>query len=90
LNLGQAQFKVPSINPTLEENRVLVNSILHNKNVLLDKDKCKGLIFDLEHAQVLPDGSLDKSDRKDATKQLDALDCLRYYLNTFHKHVLKT
>lgn len=89
LKLGQAQFKVPSINPTLEENRVLVNSILHNKNVVLDEVNCKGLIFDLEHAQVLPDGSLDKTDRKDPTKQLDALDCFRYYLNTFHKHVLK-
>lgn len=90
LNLGQPQFKVPTTNPTLEENRVLVNSILNNKNVLLDRERCKGLIFDLEHAQVLPDGSLDKSDRKDPTKQLDALDCFRYYLNTFHKHVLKT
>lgn len=89
LNLGQSQFKVPTINPTLQENRVLVNSILHNKTVVLDREKCKGLIFDLEHAQVLPDGSLDKSDRKDPTKQLDALDCFRYYLNTFHKHVLK-
>lgn len=89
LGLGQGQFKVPTINPTLEENRVLVNSILHNKNVVLDRERCKGLIFDLEHAQVLPDGSLDKTDRKDPTKQLDALDCFRYYLNTFHKHVLK-
>lgn len=90
LGLGQAQMRVPSINPSLEENRVLVNSILHNGNVLLDEHKCKGLIFDLEHAQVLPDGSLDKTDRKDPTKQLDALDCFRYYLNTFHKHVLKS
>src|SRR5690606_39310565 len=73
----------------LEENRVLVNSILHHKTVILDEQNCKGLIFDLEHAQVLPDGSLDKSDRKDPTKQLDALDCFRYYCNAFHKHVLK-
>lgn len=89
LNLGSAQFKVPSVNPSLQENRVLVNSILHNKNVVLDREKCKGLIFDLEHAQVLPDGTLDKSDRKDPTKQLDACDCFRYYCNAFHKHVLK-
>lgn len=89
LNLSQSQLRVANVNPSLEENRVLVNSILHNKNVLLDEIKCKGLIFDLEHAQVLPDGSLDKTDRKDPTKQLDALDCFRYYCNTFHKHVLK-
>lgn len=89
LNVSLGQIKVHTINPTLEENRVLVNSILHTKKVTLDEVNCKGLIFDLEHAQVLPDGSLDKTDRKDPTKQLDALDCFRYYLNTFHKHTLR-
>lgn len=89
LSLSTGQLRVSTINPTVEENRVLVNSILHNKTVILDAINCKPLIFDLEHAQVLPDGSLDKTDRKDATKQLDALDCFRYYLNTFHKSVLK-
>ena len=90
LGLSNSQIRVHTINPSLQENRVLVNSILHNKNVLLDEENCKGLIFDLEHAQVLPDGTLDKTDRNDPTKQLDALDCFRYYLNTFHKHVLKS
>lgn len=90
LRLSNSQIKVHTINPKLEENRVLVNSILHHNNVLLDKHRCKGLIFDLENAKVLPDGSLDKRDREDPTKQLDALDCFRYYLNTFFKHVLKT
>lgn len=90
LNLSMSQLRVHTVNPTLEENRVLVNSILHNRKVTLDADRCKPLIFDLEHAQVLPDGSLDKTDRKDPTKQLDALDNFRYYLNTFHKHILKT
>jgi len=90
LNLSNSQIKVHTVNPSVQENRVLVNSILHHKNVVLDEQNCKGLIFDLEHAQVLPDGSLDKTDRKDATKQLDALDCFRYYLNTFHKHILKS
>jgi hypothetical protein len=90
LNLSTGQLRIPTVNPPLTENRVLVNSILHNKKVTLDPVKCKGLIFDLEYAQVLPDGSLDKTDRNDPTKQLDALDCFRYYLNTFHKHVLKS
>jgi hypothetical protein len=89
LNLSLSQIKVHTVNPTLEENRVLVNSVLHSKKVTFDEINCKGLIFDLEHAQVLPDGSLDKTDRKDPIKQLDALDCFRYYLNTFHKNILK-
>jgi hypothetical protein len=89
LNLGSGQLKTPTINPTLEENRVLVNYALHNLKIILDKEKCAGLIYDLKHARVLPDGSLDKSNRNDPTKQLDALDCFRYYLNTFFKWVLK-
>lgn len=89
LNLGIQQLKVPNVNPSLEENRVLVNYALKNLKVTLDADKCKGLIYDLENARVLPDGSLDKSNRNDPTKQLDALDCFRYYLNTFFRHILK-
>jgi len=89
LNLGAGQMKVPTINPPVEENRVLVNSIFHHYGVTLDRDNCKGLIFDLEHARVLPDGKLDKTDRKDPTKQLDALDCWRYFLNTFFRWILK-
>jgi len=89
LNLSSGQIKVSTINPKIEENRVLVNSVLHNQTVILDKDNCKGLLFDLEHAKVLPDGKLDKMDRNDPTKQLDALDCFRYYLSTFHRSTLK-
>jgi hypothetical protein len=89
LNLGDRQMKQPISNPTLIENRVLVNSAFHHLDISIDPVNCKGLIFDLEHAAVLPDGSLDKTDRNDPTKQLDAIDCCRYYLNTFFKHILK-
>lgn len=89
LHLSSGQLRVPTVNPKLKENRVLVNSVLHNMNVQLDPVNCKHLIFDLVHARVLPDGNLDKTDRNDATKQLDALDCFRYYLNTFQRNSLK-
>ena len=89
LGLGDRQMRQPTSNPTLIENRVLVNSAFHHLDISIDPVNCKALIFDLEHAAVLPDGSLDKSDRSDITKQLDAIDCCRYYLNTFFKHILK-
>lgn len=89
LNLGDRQMRQPVSNPTLIENRVLVNSAFHHLDISIDPVNCKGLIFDLEHAAVLPDGSLDKSDRTDITKQLDAIDCARYYFQTFFKHILK-
>lgn len=89
LSLSNGQLKLPSVNPPIRENRVLVNSVLHNLDVAIDPVNAKALIFDLEHASVLPDGSLDKSDRNDPTKQLDACDCWRYFLNTFFRHILK-
>jgi phage terminase large subunit len=89
LNLGDRQMRQPASNPPVIENRVLVNAAFHHLNISIDPVNCKGLIFDLEHAAVLPDGSLDKTDRNDPTKQLDALDCWRYYLNTFFKQILK-
>jgi len=89
LSLANGQIKVPTINPRIKENRVLVNSFLYHADFVMDKENCKALAFDLEHARVLPDGGLDKTDRNDPTKQLDALDCFRYYLNTFFASLLK-
>lgn len=89
LRLSMGQIRVPTINPTMIENRVLVNSVLYNIPVTIDSERAKALIFDLEYAKVLPDGTLDKTDRKDPTKQLDAADTFRYYLSTFHKSILK-
>lgn len=89
LNLSVGQLKVPNVNPPLEENRVLINYVLKNLDVIIDKDKCEALIYDMEHVRVLPDGSIDKTNRKDPTKQADAIDCARYMLNTFFKHVLR-
>lgn len=83
LNLSWSQIKVPTVNPKLEENKVLVNAVLYNYKVVLDGEKCKHLIFDLENVKILPDGSIDKTDRKDPTKQADALDTFRYFINTF-------
>lgn len=89
LGLSNGQLKLPPVNPPIRENRVLVNAVLHNIKVSIDPVNAKGLVFDLEHASVLPDGSLDKTDRADPTKQNDALDCFRYYCNTFFRHILK-
>jgi len=89
LNLGDRQMRQPISNPTLEENRVLVNAAFHKIDIQLDPVLCKALIFDIEHVMVNPDGSIEKQDRSDPTKQQDALACLRYYLNTFFKHILK-
>ena len=83
LQLGIQQIKVPSANPRLEDNQVLVNSIFAKYPIKIHKEKAKALIFDLQNVKMLPDGSIDKGDRTDATKQADAIDTLRYWENVF-------
>lgn len=89
LGLGDRQMRQPVSNPLLVENRVLVNAAFHKLDISIDPVNCEGLIFDLEHVNVLPDGSIEKQDRNDPKKQQDSLACFRYYLNTFWKHILK-
>lgn len=88
LNLNKGQIKVPSVNPIIKENRVLVNAAFFNKKVILDKDNCKDLIYDCENVSVNEFGDIDKGSRTNPKKRSDQLDNWRYYLNTFHKDIL--
>lgn len=90
LNLSSGQIKVPSVNPKVKENRVLVNAVFHTMNVALDPVKCKGLIYDCENVSVNDMGDIDKGDRSNPKKRADHLDNFRYYCNAFHKNVLKS
>lgn len=83
LNLNMRHFQVPTINPKIAENRVLVNSLLSRGNVRLNRNKTKPLQFDLENVSVLADGTLKKQDRNDPAQQADALDTFRYACNVF-------
>lgn len=89
LNLGQPQLKVPTVNPKVKENRVLVNAVFLKCDVSFDPVKAKGLIFDCKNVSVNDVGEIEKGDRKNPKKRADHLDNWRYYLNSFHKHVLK-
>jgi PBSX family phage terminase large subunit len=89
LNLAQPQLKVPSINPKVRENRLLVNAVFHNCVVKLDPARAKGLIFDCGNVSVNDVGDIEKGDRNNPKKRADHLDNWRYYLNSFHKHILK-
>lgn len=89
LNLSITQIRVPTVNPKVKENRVLVNAVFTMCNIRLDPVNCKGLIFDLENVSVNDMGDIDKGDRSNPRKRADHLDGARYYWNTFHKNILK-
>lgn len=89
LNVSWTQIKVPSVNPPIEENQVLVNAVLALLETVFDKDNAKALIFDCENVRMLPTGKIDKSNRENITQQADSLDHFRYLCNAFYRHVLK-
>lgn len=89
LGLMDTQIKTPGSNPRVSENRVLVNACFKKIKIHMDPEKCKDLIFDCKNVSVNDVGDIDKGDRNNPVKRADHLDHFRYYLNTFHKHVLK-
>lgn len=89
LGLPVQQMKQLAANPRIEENQVLVNACLEHVEHEIDPTGAAALIFDLEFAEMLPDGTLKKRDREDETQQLDALDTYRYLINTNFRHLLK-
>jgi len=89
LQLSDSQFAVPSVNPSLVENRVLVNAVLQNYEVLINEKTNQPLIFDLQYVEVDEYNKIKKDNRSDDKQKADILDCFRYYLNSFHKNIVK-
>lgn len=80
LSLPTTRFKIPSVNPSVKNSRVLTNSIFAKHPAILIDERCKYLIEDIRFMTVNEKGEIDKT--KDAHRG-HILDCLRYYLNTF-------
>lgn len=89
LGLSDGQIRVPSVNPKVKENRVLVNAAFKLADISIDPINAKDLIFDCENVAVNEMGEIDKGDRSNPRKRADHLDHLRYYLNIEHHNILK-
>jgi len=88
LNISNAQVKVPTVNPRLEDNQVLVNSLLSNYKIEIHEAKAKALIYDLSNVKMLADGTIQKTERTDPKQQADALDTFRYFCNQFLRQLI--
>ena len=87
LRLTDMQLKVGSVNPSVADTRVLLNGMLQNTNLKVSAS-CPILIRDLKYVEVDDNGDI-KKDRSNINKEADQLDCLRYYLFTFHRNFIK-
>jgi hypothetical protein len=86
LDLPKSAFKVPSVNPSIKNSRVLINSILQKHEDLLIDASCQFLIHDLQNVEADEHGDIDKS--KDS-KSTHLLDCFRYFIWTFHNDFVR-
>ncbi len=82
LFLNDGQLKVPSVNPRIEQNKVLVNAILENYPVEIDPDNAEPLHYDMAYVEVTEDNKIKKDNRNDEKQQADSLDWWRYFCNT--------
>ena len=87
LRLTNANFDVPTGNPSVKNTRVLMNTLFMREDVLID-DSCKYLIDDLWYCEVNEHGELDKK-KAEADKMGHLLDTWRYYCYRYHQRYLK-
>lgn len=80
LGLGWPQMQVPTVNPPIEANRLLVNAVHKNWTVEIDPQRCQPLIYDLTYVEVSGEGEIIK-DRSTTKKYADFLDNWRYLIN---------
>jgi phage terminase large subunit len=86
LQLPKSAFKVPSVNPSIKNSRVLLNSILEKHPDIQIDAGCQWLIHDLQNVETTSNGDIEKT--KDSNLS-HLLDCFRYYLWTFHNDFVK-
>lgn len=86
LDLPKSAFRVPSVNPSIKNSRVLLNSILQKHPGFTIDSSCQFLIHDLQNVETTSSGDIDKTSD---SKSTHLLDCLRYYLWTFHNDFIR-
>lgn len=80
------RIRVPKANPSHANSGVLCNAIFRAENKIFIDPSCKFLLEDIVFVETNPQGTIIKD--KDLSRG-HLLDCLRYYLNTFHHDFLQ-
>ena len=79
LQLSSLQVAVPPSNPRIQDSFIRTNLIFEKHDIKIHA-RCKYLIEDVQFVRMTEHNEIDKSD----AKRTHLLDCLRYYLNSFH------
>lgn len=85
--LGQ-RLKLPRANPRVAETRHLLNTILAFHPDVQFNPEMKRTIFELQYSEVDEEGEPIKKNRNDEKQRMDALDDVRYMVNSFLRSYL--
>lgn len=85
LNINSRNLDVPKQDPKHADSRVFCNALFAKHPSFTINPECKHLIKDIENVTCNQDGGINKQDAT-LTHQLD---CLRYYLHTYHSTFIK-
>lgn len=77
-----SRLDLPNINPNVLASIELCNFIFYRHQNVTINPSCTKLIFELEYTEADEKGLVKKNRNNDAQKA-DALDCLRYFFNTY-------
>ena len=80
MRIGDAQIQVPTVNPRVADNRLVVNAVHKNWIVEIDPTLCEPLIYDLTYVEINQRNEIIK-DRSSDKKYADFLDNWRYLIN---------
>jgi hypothetical protein len=81
-NAGR-RMRVPSANPRVSDNRHLVNAVMAYHPDFKINPHCTKLIYDCQFVEADNEGGIVKKDRNKQEQRSDAMDTMRYLLNTF-------
>ena len=86
--LSKSQMQV-SVNPRLEDSRMLCNSVLERTPMVVDEENCRDFIFDAKNSKANPDNTIVKNNRKDEAQQADTLDTFRYFVHRWFRDMMR-
>ena len=88
-DLAKGQMQYSGSNPRLQDSRYFVNAMFEQATIIIDKERNKPLIFDLENVLSDSENKPVKTSRSNAEEQADCLDTMRYFMHRFCKDFLK-
>ncbi len=87
MRVASQHFAVPNVNPPIEENQLLVNTVLKQWTVQIDPERCEPLIYDLTYVEIDEYKKIIKN-RSSTKTCADFLDTFRYFVNAVVKPYL--